>query len=467
MKAKFLIFGVLLSILLTSAYLNFGNLEGLFLLDQSELKELYPRFFVFIYYVLKILPCLSILSVIILIILFILKLKGRKRVFVFIIGIVSFVVFEMGLRLANFRPGMVQSSRWFTPTSDTLVLDGFVNSEEGIFKFDTAFKNQFTLPSYNQNLDGEVIGLFERAKAMKKTEGFLNYAKKNSQEMDSLVNVFLSNPINEEGFFSVPFVQANQGKKSILLLGDSFTFGHNSSPGKSFSDLLLLEGFLVYNTGVSGADPLQYLLIAEKYIPQLKPDFVVLNFFMGNDIMRYEREYGEDKPLMYNTRTNRLYSNIYGQFRESAHDVIKHIIFEFGIPPTSFINKVFASTAATSLAWRAMGMRYLQDKETVERFKEIKEMAVGNLKEWTYTQEILFQIKKIAEGNGSQFVLMVIPEVKNLRLESVENYGFEWGNDYQLPENLSAKDYIFNNGHYNDSGHKKHFEAILKNLKKQ
>jgi hypothetical protein len=302
---------------------------------------------------------------------------------------------------------------------------------------------------------------------MKKNKEFISYTNNSSNRVDSFINVFLNNPINDHGFFSIPFIKTDTNNSSVLLLGDSFTFGHNSNPGQSFSDLLLKDGFVVFNTGISGADPLQYLLVAQKYVPILKPDYVVLNFFMGNDIMRYEREAGAEKPIMYNTLTNKLNSNIYGEFLSSPREVIEHIIFEFGIPPTSLLNKIFATTATTSLVWRALGLRYLQDTKTLDKYKKIKEKTFANLKDWNYTQDFLLEIKRLSEDNDAKFVLMIIPEVRNLQIVPLDNYDILWGIDYEIPEGLSIKDYVFNNGHYNDSGHRKHYEAIIKNLNKQ
>ena len=57
-------------------------------------------------------------------------------------------------------------------------------------------------------------------------------------------------------------------KKKVLMLGDSFLYGHSAENfTSSFANNLLAKGYYVYNTGISGADVTQYKAIADKYIP--------------------------------------------------------------------------------------------------------------------------------------------------------------------------------------------------------
>jgi hypothetical protein len=90
----------------------------------------------------------------------------------------------------------------------------------------------------------------------------------------------------------------------IAALGDSFAVG----PDVPFQDnfLTLLEGQLpqteVYNFGVSGAGPREYLAILRKNVWEFTPDLVLVCVFLGNDIT-------ESWPLPRNLdlRTHSLY----------------------------------------------------------------------------------------------------------------------------------------------------------------
>jgi lysophospholipase L1-like esterase len=72
----------------------------------------------------------------------------------------------------------------------------------------------------------------------------------------------------------------------VAALGDSFAVG----PAVPFQDnfLTLLEGDLaeteIYNFGVSGSGPREYLAILRQQVWQFHPDLVVVCVFLGNDI---------------------------------------------------------------------------------------------------------------------------------------------------------------------------------------
>jgi hypothetical protein len=82
------------------------------------------------------------------------------------------------------------------------------------------------------------------------------------------------------------------GRKIVMLIGDSYTEGCCDLPvDSSFADLLYAkEDYAVLNFGVGATDLVQYQQIIRKYVPLLKPDLVVVAFYLGNDIATYERE---------------------------------------------------------------------------------------------------------------------------------------------------------------------------------
>lgn len=76
----------------------------------------------------------------------------------------------------------------------------------------------------------------------------------------------------------------------ILLLGDSFTFGLEAvwDSADGYGDVLEknlnnLRKTLLWNTGMIGIGQKQELHILKKYYPMLKPKYVILGFYNGND----------------------------------------------------------------------------------------------------------------------------------------------------------------------------------------
>jgi len=81
----------------------------------------------------------------------------------------------------------------------------------------------------------------------------------------------------------VPF-EKPPGKRRVLLLGDSFTFGHGVNDRDRFGDKLesLLDGVEVVNMGVWGTGTDQQLLLYEEQGVKYGADLVILCFFTEN-----------------------------------------------------------------------------------------------------------------------------------------------------------------------------------------
>jgi hypothetical protein len=100
-------------------------------------------------------------------------------------------------------------------------------------------------------------------------------------------------PVNALGYHDKE-VKAEPGRKTILVVGDSFAAGHGlESVTERFSDILEsqigADKYTVYNLGVSGADSRDEAGRLESF-PE-KPDVIILQYF-PNDIERVGREKG-------------------------------------------------------------------------------------------------------------------------------------------------------------------------------
>jgi lysophospholipase L1-like esterase len=72
----------------------------------------------------------------------------------------------------------------------------------------------------------------------------------------------------------------------IVAIGDSLTYGVGAPREASWPHQLgMLLGTSVYNMGLGGYGPLQYLYLAQNAAKPLKPRFVVVGFYLGNDLM--------------------------------------------------------------------------------------------------------------------------------------------------------------------------------------
>lgn len=108
--------------------------------------------------------------------------------------------------------------------------------------------------------------------------------------------------INRLGFRDREFSLAKEGRKRIVAIGDSFTYGWGVSAEQSWPKAL--EAGLrehgydveVANLGQPGASPVVYARTAAKAVPLLKPDLVVVGITQGDDLAQLKGEEALTSP---------------------------------------------------------------------------------------------------------------------------------------------------------------------------
>jgi lysophospholipase L1-like esterase len=96
--------------------------------------------------------------------------------------------------------------------------------------------------------------------------------------------------INNLGFRGRDFPGGSRKRRTIMTLGDSFTFGWGVADQETWSAVLeerLRAGGLdveVVNLGQPGTYPAYYAEIAERAVPVLKPDLVIVAVNQGDDV---------------------------------------------------------------------------------------------------------------------------------------------------------------------------------------
>ncbi|MHC5069657.1 MAG: alginate O-acetyltransferase AlgX-related protein [Planctomycetota bacterium] len=92
-------------------------------------------------------------------------------------------------------------------------------------------------------------------------------------------------PCNRGGHYDTEFKPKQEGRPLILAIGDSFSAGivphyfHFTTTVERE-----LPGVDVYNMGIPGTDPPEYLHLWRTEGQQLKPDLLIINLFVGNDL---------------------------------------------------------------------------------------------------------------------------------------------------------------------------------------
>jgi hypothetical protein len=343
----------------------------------------------------------------------------KKTIFFTLLVLTTIVLIsaEIILRLIGEKPGLYRPGPTGQPiqsVGELKLIDSFYTDDEGVFKANK------------------------------------NYDWSNGKYGDGVY-------INADGFRSIEFKKDNPGGNKILFLGDSFAWGASAKPiSNCFVDLVGREGYTVYNTGIPGTGPSQYAFLARKYIPLLKPDYVILIFCLSNDLyspldplIPYQNlYYVTDKLWLYAFDENEHHLSLEESFQ-------KYYIENYSSQTSKNKIKIFLMNSIVAKKF------WLLTKSYKDRHKN-KEMENRVLK-------LLHQIKQTSEENHAKFFLFLIPTHPDMN-DTKTNISamlrlFKYFTP-KTPKSVSQLDYaILPDGHFNNNGHDKMAKFIIENLK--
>jgi hypothetical protein len=388
-------------------------------------------------------------------------------------ALLTLLATELMLRLAGYRPGIHTRVFYFKPVKTLKVFEGAVTDADGILKIDISVRNTVCRHIQNKihewdhlnqieaySLASENISLIEGKVKNELADYYHQLKLKNPDELTELekaVIEYIHCPINEEGFRSIAFKPYASPKPKILLLGDSFTWGISASvKTSSFADILLSMGYVVYNTGISATDVAQYLAVARKYIPLLKPDYVIVNFYLGNDITYFKREIIPYKPLLYPTNAGVLMACPHGKYFDSPQAAYHFTLKQFCIPSDdNLFNYLMSKTVLSTFLWKILlkaGIIQYADSEMAQYYKE----ADSRKYPYPYCNIELNEIRQIATANGARFILSSIPEVYRYVFRTKKDFPDLFDTLPYVEITVSKSDYVLSDGHFNDAGHRKY-----------
>jgi len=392
-----------------------------------------------------------------------------KNLLLFLLtGLLSLAIAELALRVSGRVPGQFEYNRWFHEVDSLYMLQGFVVDQNGIFKADTSTISEIIATvSENENWTGRLVNSYSPPKwvteAVTIHEDYVKLLDGSSDKgelgirlneaiqsdspscFDSILINYAHSPINQDGFYSIPFKARCGGKKKVLLLGDSFTWGHAAeSITNSFSNILLARGYLVYNTGISGADVAQYQQIVKTYMDSIGPDLVILNFYMGNDVSYFERKPMAGIPIHYSTNAGNLISFQTGEQFNTMEQAYDNVTRNMVIQETSSTNRLAAKTVISTLIWRVMLRRKLVDYHYPEE---------PDLSEAPFSDTEIKWIRHFCEQREVPFMLSVIPNLYGGTFKDAAsvNHLFD-GIEFEEPV-MTINQYNKDNGHFNREGH--------------
>lgn len=201
------------------------------------------------------------------------------------------------------------------------------------------------------------------------------------------------NPVNSLGYRDKEPV-ACDGKKNILVVGDSFVAGHGIRNNEMFTELMktkLSEEYSIYNLGMCGADTDTEFKNLLRY--PVKPDIVILCYY-HNDIATAM------EATSFICNVNNPYEELNG---------IEKFIVDYSL----FINYFYTDFASKMIS---------------QQFKESKTndiLAYQNLDVWNKQESILNLFSEYATQGEIRLIIVFFPSMSETMLVSHQLAGLK------------------------------------------
>ncbi|HXV42487.1 MAG TPA: GDSL-type esterase/lipase family protein [Anaerolineae bacterium] len=259
------------------------------------------------------------------------------------------------------------------------------------------------------------------------------------EQIDFSVNV----SINSDGLRDKEYPLARtQGKKRLLVLGDSFGWGFGVENDEIFSELLEKRhpDWEIINASVSGYGTDQQLLYLKQRGMQYQPD-VVLLLFHPNDVANnsHSEQYVHNKArfqLMDGELVLTNYPVPKPSFRQRA--------FQYIVGNTYFFGRLYRVSNLIESQWRPARAAPAVKKD--------------NRADYMLTTELLLTLNDLVKQNGAQLVVVSVPisnkSLKNLLRDTLQAAEIPY---LPLDEALanSPEPVTFEHDeHWNPAGHK-------------
>lgn len=355
-------------------------------------------------------------------------MKKAARVLMYLA--VPLIVVEFVLQYSGFHSGVLFND--FLPVDSIFPENRFKADELGVISYDTSCH---CLPSgYKLNDQGY--------------RGSVNFS---SDVLDSI----------------------RKEKKIVLALGDSYTEGCCADPvTNSFIDLINAEAthYFILNFGVGSTSPIHYKGILSKYLDSVRPDLVLVNLYLGNDIIPFKMVSPPNIPQSYAFKNfNWISSTIPPYFQKSIgktnfSDHIEAYSFyqeRYTLlhDDVTFTEHYIAKSVILSRLYLAARNGYYIAKCMPENYSFTKHNA--------NCIKVLQDISDICLSRKVEVHFSMIPSPKQAVNGSDLSKKYEdliEGLNYSFPIglNLSEDDFdgMETSNHYNNSGHRKHSKYL-------
>lgn len=257
--------------------------------------------------------------------------------------------------------------------------------------------------------------------------------------------------INEGGFRSPPLDEDPGERPTVVFIGDSFTWGESAKPlENSFVDLVRNAGYRTVNLGIMGIGPVQYAAMAEKFLPDLAPDAVVLVFYPGNDF-EYEPPVTPGHPRYYLTEELILAAYSPDGAPWSFEESYSQFAGTLGASPAARLRRALYSSRLVSVLSGMVSDNDMRDKTLPTVIESIERLRAATL---------------AVDATFELVIAPVRPELQDSQNNNTYCAQVLSAFDPQIPEGFDANCFApMPDTHFNNHGHNRFAEFVLDELK--
>jgi len=248
------------------------------------------------------------------------------------------------------------------------------------------------------------------------------------------------------------------------VLGDSFTWGATADIGQSWVEIvsheLEADNVLVWNTGVPGTGTKQALANAQRFMPVMKPNLVILGFYVNNDF--WDNLY----PLDYYSLVA-----VPDDGENDRQVFVPQYKFNHNWEPIPLSSQEIRYSALNVEFYPQNGVEYFLGLSRIgsllvqanDSIAQLRREQQGHERSYDETQHLIVELSEYVAANDAKFLVLIIPHYNDLQTLGdqylvIQQILSESNVDFVEPiNNLELRDYVETQGddHWNNSGHNK------------
>jgi len=224
----------------------------------------------------------------------------------------------------------------------------------------------------------------------------------------------------------------------IVCIGDSMTYGISALASESWPAVLgKIRGEPVYNMGLGGYGPIQYLQLMRTKAVELRAKVVVVGFFFGNDLLDVYSMVAFNKNWSgYGNLGGRevkapafVFQPPPGQFLGSLRIwLARHSVFYALLSRTSIFDFVREREMATAIgvdsliAYRDQNHNVIFNLSPAARFLDLGDSRIKSAME--ITKRIFLDMRGVAEKEAFRLIVALIPTKERVYGSLIKKAGY-------------------------------------------